>query len=69
MFFHLWNKKSIDGIVKEVLKNESLWNYDLTQLTGFQETVIQNLNSIITNGMRATLKEVHPQKLFISNES
>ena len=69
MFFHLWNKKSIDGIVKEVLKNESLWSYDLTQLPGFQETVTQNLNSIITNGMRATLKEVHPQKLFISNES
>jgi tagaturonate reductase len=68
-FYHLWKEKSADAIVKEVLKNESLWNADLTKLPGFQERVTYNLNSIITSGMKQTLKEIHPQKLFISNES
>ena len=68
-FYYLWNKKPVDVIVKEVLKNESLWDCDLTRLPGFQETVTENLNSIITNGMKATLEKIHPQKLFISNES
>src|SRR6185437_2014088 len=68
-FYHLWNNKPVDAIVKEVLKNESLWDCDLTKLVGFQESVTQNLNSIITNGMKETLKRNHSQKLFVSNES
>ncbi len=68
-FYHLWNEKPADEIVTEVLKNESLWDYDLTKFPGFREMVAGNLNSIITNGMRETLKENHPQKLFVSNES
>ncbi len=57
-FYHLWNEKRIDIMVKEVLKNESLWDCDLTKLPGFQETVTHNLNSIITNGMKETLKKL-----------
>src|SRR6185312_13866167 len=57
-----------DAIVKEVFKNESLWNCDLALLPGFLEAVTQDLNSIITNGMEASLKEIRPQKVFISNE-
>jgi tagaturonate reductase len=68
-FFDLWNKKPVDAIVKEVLKNESLWDADLTKLPGFQETVTYNLNSIITSGMRETLNKIHPQKFFVPNES
>jgi tagaturonate reductase len=68
-FYHLWNNKPVDTIVKEVLKNESLWDFDLTKLVGFQERVTQNLNSIITNGMKETLKKNHPQKSFVPNES
>ncbi|HSV09482.1 MAG TPA: hypothetical protein VLI68_01860, partial [Hanamia sp.] len=68
-FYHLWKEKPVEAIVKEVLKNESLWDYDLTRLAGFHETVTHNLNSIVTNGMKETLKKIHPQKVFISNES
>ncbi len=67
-FYHLWNKTSVGEIVKEVLNNESLWDYNLTQLPAFQEAVTFNLNSIITNGMKETLKKIDPQKLFVSNE-
>jgi tagaturonate reductase len=68
-FYHLWNNKAVDTIVKEVLKNESLWDCDLTKLADFQQRVTQNLNSIITNGMKETLKKNHPQKSFVPNES
>ncbi len=67
-FYHLWNEKPVDAMVREVLENESLWNCDLTKLPGFQETVNQNLNSIITIGMKEMLESIHPQKLFLSNE-
>jgi len=68
-FYHLWNNKPVDTMVKEVLKNESLWHCDLTRLAGFEETVTYNLNCIVANGMKETLKKIHSQKLFISNES
>ncbi|MGN6533415.1 MAG: hypothetical protein ACTHK0_16855, partial [Ginsengibacter sp.] len=68
-FYHLWNEKPVDAIVNEILKNESMWDYNLTRLPGFLQTVTHNLNSIITKGMKATLKEIHPQKIFIPNES
>ncbi len=68
-FCSLWKQKSVDQIVREVFKNESLWDYDLTKLPGFPETVTDNLNSIITNGMKETFNKIHRQKLFISNES
>jgi tagaturonate reductase len=68
-FYHLWNEKPVDAIVTEVLKNESLWDYDLTKFPGFRETITHNLNSIITNGMKETLKKNHPKKLFVLNES
>lgn len=56
MFFHLWKQKSIETLVIEVLKNDTLWGYDLTMLQGFQEKVTHNLNDIISNGMRNKLK-------------
>lgn len=68
-FYHLWNNQPVENIVKEVLKNESLWDCDLTKFSGFQEAVAQNLNSMVTNGMQETLKKNYPQKLFVSNES
>lgn len=68
-FFNLWNTKSADDVVKDVLKNETFWGYDLSQLPGFQETVTDNLNSIINNGMKATLEKIHPEKIFVANES
>jgi tagaturonate reductase len=64
-FYHLWNEKPADTVVREVLKNESLWDYDLTKLPGFREMVTDNLNSIISNGMRETLKKLSSKIICI----
>ncbi len=61
-FYSLWQKGNIEDIVKEVLSDISLWDEDLTLLPGFQQSVTDNLNSIINNGMKATLEKIHPQK-------
>ena len=63
-FYALWNKNSVDDLVEEVLKDVSLWDDDLSGLPGFQQTVTDNLNSIINDGMKATLEKVHPKKIF-----
>lgn len=57
-FYKLWNSnKPIDVLVKEVLKDKDLWDEDLTQLPGFQQAVTDNLQSIVTNGAKATLEK------------
>ena len=56
-FYNLWNNKSIDVLVKEVLKDKDLWDHDLTQLAGFQQSVTDNLQSIIDKGAKITLEK------------
>jgi tagaturonate reductase len=58
-FYHLWNKKPVDAVVKQVLKNESLWGYDLTELPGFHHTVLKYLNKIRKDEVKGTLKNKH----------
>lgn len=60
----LWKKKTVEGAVKEVLKDISFWGYDLSQLSGFQQRVTDNLNSIKNDGMKPTLEKAHPKKIF-----
>lgn len=61
-FYFLWKNKSVEEVVIETLKNISLWGEDISHLPGFQRTVTNNLNSIIEEGMKATLEKVHPKK-------
>ena len=55
-FYALWNKKSVNGIVKDVLKDKSFWGYDLSRFPGFQQSVADNLNSIINNRIKLFTK-------------
>lgn len=64
-FYKIWQNFSADKIVKEVLKNTTLWDKDLSVLAGFEESVSKKLDSIINNGMRATIENVHPKKLVV----
>ena len=50
-----WAKGDTASVVKATLKNTDFWGTDLTQFEGLEETVANNLESIITNGMKATL--------------
>jgi tagaturonate reductase len=63
-FYKMWENLPVDKLVNEVLKNSTFWGEDLTVLPGFQQSVTDKLNSIIKNGMRATLEIVHLKKIF-----
>jgi tagaturonate reductase len=65
-FYILWKEKSTEEIVNEVLKDISFWGHDLSQLNGFPQEIINNLNNIIKDGMKATLENVSQK---ISNTS
>ncbi|MEO9070647.1 MAG: tagaturonate reductase [Ginsengibacter sp.] len=57
-FYALWMEKSPEQIVTEILSDIFLWGHDLTQLNGFQQEVINKLNTIIKDGMKTTLENV-----------
>jgi tagaturonate reductase len=65
-FYQMWQSFPVDKLVKEVLKNDTLWGEDLNHLPGFQQSVINKLNSIIENGMRATVENVAVKKIYAS---
>jgi tagaturonate reductase len=54
-FAGLWQYP--ETIVNAALKDKSLWGADLTQLTGFEKAVKENLDSLITKGARVTLAQ------------
>jgi tagaturonate reductase len=62
-FYLLWKNNPIERMVKETLQDVSFWGEDISHLPGFQQTVTDNLNSIINQGMKATLEKVHPKKI------
>ena len=51
-----WAKGDTASVVKATLKNTAFWGTDLTQFEGLEETVTNSLESIIMNGMKATLQ-------------
>jgi tagaturonate reductase len=56
-YYQLWQDHAPDELVGLVLKNEELWEADLTQLKGFAEMVNKKLNALMTKGAVATLAE------------
>ena len=65
-FYKLWQSFPVDKLVKEVLKNDTFWGENLNHLPGFQQSVINNLNNIINNGMRATVESIAGKKIYVS---
>ena len=57
-FYHMWQTLPINEVANRTLKNIDLWGTDLSTLPGFQQSVIDKLNSIINNGMRFTLESI-----------
>ena len=61
-FYRIWKDRKVQEVVNEVLKDISIWGEDLSLLKGFGKTVENNLNSIINNGMRATIEAYYSKK-------
>ncbi len=51
-----WATGDIAGVAKATLANTDFWGVDLTQFDGLEAIVTANLESIINNGMKATLQ-------------
>ena len=61
-FYRIWKDHKVQEVVNEVLKDISIWGEDLSLQKGFGKAVENNLNSIINNGMRATLEAYYSKK-------
>lgn len=55
-FYDQWKAHGEKGIVHAVLKDESLWNTDLTKLSGFEREVQEKLNTIMSAGVLKTIQ-------------
>ena len=48
---------TVQAFVKSVLSDATIWQTDLTALSGFGETVAENLNAMLKSGVEATLQK------------
>lgn len=55
-FYLFWKNNNGEEVVNKVLKDISIWGEDLSQLRGFRDAVINNLNSIQKKGIGLTLE-------------
>lgn len=55
-FAEIWKSNDVKTVVTTALSNTKLWDADLTQFPGFENAVLNNLESIIQNGMLKTLQ-------------
>ncbi|MFI5158320.1 MAG: tagaturonate reductase [Sphingobacteriales bacterium] len=51
-FSKVWKAQDTDLIVNNILSNQQLWDTDLTSLPGFKQAVINNLNTLLTYGIK-----------------
>jgi len=51
-FSKVWKAQDTDLIVNNILSNQQLWDTDLTALPGFKQAVINNLNTLLTYGIK-----------------
>jgi len=54
-FKNQWKNNSISTVVNATLSNTAFWGTDLTTIKGLENEVAKHLESIIKNGMKATL--------------
>jgi len=62
VFYELWKTKKIPELVKHVLKNKDLWQYDLSQFPYFSNTVSDLLSYLHDNGVVAGLLDLDAKK-------
>ncbi len=49
-FYEIWKEENIHKVVYAVISNEELWQEDLSNISGFAESVENYLNLFITEG-------------------
>lgn len=56
-YYPLFNSKSSDEAVKEILQDKDHWGRDLTTFPGFYDAIIENVKSILKSGMGIVLEK------------
>jgi len=63
-FYNAWKDNSSPAAVAEaVMKDESLWDTDLTKLPGFLAAVQEQLQDMIANGVLQTIAQLETKKV------
>ncbi|WP_428655151.1 tagaturonate reductase [Runella sp.] len=55
-FYQQWQQNTPAKLVDVVLQNKNLWDTDLTLLPGFAQSVTENLENMLENGVKSTLE-------------
>lgn len=61
-FYKIWQDNNAAQVVKEALSNETLWGTDLTKLPGFADTVQEQLQDMMSNGVLNTIAQLTQKK-------
>jgi tagaturonate reductase len=54
-YYELWRQHTAEAVVALVLKDQSLWGADLSQLKGFADSVLEKMDTLINKGATAAL--------------
>ena len=63
VYYRRWAGLSTAALVQEVLGDSAFWGADLHALPGFSQTVVDNLNLIINNGMKEAIERIPAKKV------
>jgi tagaturonate reductase len=65
-FYEKWQTVDPPLMAVSVLRDSSLWGYDLASLPGFADAVQEKLNEIVESGMPVLLDPLHSKKSIAS---
>lgn len=57
-FSSIWKEQALSKVVNKVLSNVDFWDEDLTKVNGLEGKVTANLESIMKNGIKETIKRL-----------
>lgn len=66
LFYKRWANLSADAVVEDVLRDASFWGEELHILPGFQQSVLEKLNTIIHNGIKVAIDSLPATKAFVA---
>jgi tagaturonate reductase len=64
-FYQIWQNNAPDKVAEIVLQNEELWDIDLTRFPGLLQTVQEQLNEFLSDGVLNTIARIETKKVVV----
>lgn len=64
IFYSRWNSLELAALVDEVLKDATFWGADLRSLPGFYDAVCDNLELMLSRGVKPALETIQLKKII-----